>query len=106
MGVCSQKCQDSIIHQPECKIFHENKVKTKMMPNAPNGFYTCIAPIRMMSLKSSEMDLWKPIFQLPNHVDEIARSEKELIGMEVVAFLHDRQVVYRNCFERFGFFNS
>ena len=38
----------------ECKIFQENKVKTKMMPNAPNGFYTCIAPIRMMSLKSSE----------------------------------------------------
>ena len=38
----------------ECKIFQENKVKTKMMPNASNGFYTCIAPIRMMSLKSSE----------------------------------------------------
>ena len=42
-----------------------------------------------------KMDLWKPIFQLPDHVDEIARSEKELVGMEVVAFLHDRQVVYR-----------
>ena len=40
-----------------------------------------------------KMDLWKPIFQLPDHVDEIARSEKELIGMEVVAFLHDRQVL-------------
>ena len=25
-----------------------------MMPNAPSGFYTCIAPIRMMSLKASE----------------------------------------------------
>ena len=45
------------------------------------------------------MELWKPIFELPDHVDEIARSEKELIGMEVVAFLHDRQVLfYRNYF--------
>ena len=64
-----------------------------MKPNVPNSFYTCIAPIRMMSLKSmgeSKMDLWKPILQLPDHVEEIARSERELIGMEVVAFLHDR----------------
>ena len=44
------------------------------------------------------MDLAKPIFQLPDHVDEIARSEKELIGMEVVAFLHDRQVCYSGIF--------
>jgi len=112
LPVCSQKCQDSIIHKPECKIFQEDRVKTKMMPNAPNGFYTCIAPIRMMSLKSSEeskMDLCKPIFQLPDHVDEIARSEKELIGMEVVAFLHDRcflknQVTEEDLFKYAGIF--
>ena len=43
-----------ILFIAECKIFRENKVKIKMMPNAPNGFYTSIAPIRMMSLKASE----------------------------------------------------
>ena len=77
----------------ECKIFHESRVKTKMKANAPNDFYTCIAPIRMAALKSAgetKMDLWKPILQLPDHLDKIPRTERELIGLEVVAFLHDR----------------
>ena len=64
-----------------------------MKANAPNDFYTCIAPIRMAALKSAgetKMDLWKPILQLPDHLDKIPRTERELIGLEVVAFLHDR----------------
>ena len=64
-----------------------------MKANAPNDFYTCIAPIRMAALKSmgaTKADFWKPILQLPDHLEKMPRSDRELIGMEVVAFLHDR----------------
>ena len=80
----------------ECKIFSENKVKTKIVANAPNNFYISIAPIRMMHMKSlgeSVEDLWKPLWKLPDHCEErhkVARSEWDTVQMEVVEFLRSR----------------
>ena len=80
----------------ECKLFSENRVKVKIIPDGPNGFYTSIAPIRMMAIKTSEetkSDHLKSILKLPDHVDErfnAAKSEWEMIDMEVVEFIRSR----------------
>ena len=80
----------------ECKIFSQNKVKTKLIANAPNNFYASIAPIRMLHLKSlgeSVEDVWKPLWKLPYHEEErfkVARSDWDVIQLEVVEFLRSR----------------
>ena len=43
-----------------------------------------------MFIGESKMDLWNPILELPDHADKIARSEHEMIEMEVVEFLRNR----------------
>lgn len=80
----------------ECKIFAENKVKVKIKANQSNNFYTVIAPIRMMALKAlgeSKEDYHGPILNLPDHATDrqnCAKSEWNMIEMEVVAFLRER----------------
>lgn len=77
----------------ECKVYAENKVKVKLKANAPNGFYCSIAPIRMMALKSSSEDSWASLSLLPDHAEDrqrSAKSEWEMLQMEVVEFLRAR----------------
>ena len=78
----------------ECKIYGENKVKIQLQKDAPNDFYANIAPIRMISLKSSaKSDATESIMQLPDHAQDrmqSAKSEWNMIEMEVVEFLRNR----------------
>lgn len=66
-----------------------------MEANAANDFYTCIAPIRMLALKSQGSentdDIWQTLMQLPEHKEErFGKSEWNIIEMEVVEFLRNR----------------
>ena len=76
-----------------------------MIANAPNNFYASIAPIRMMHLKSigeSLEDLWKPLWNLPDHEGRNERCllilsslpEQPLVPIEV--FLKISKRTYPN----------
>ena len=65
----------------------------KILDDAPNDFYTSIAPIRMLALKTGGEEHKQTIFSLPDHAIErsqTAKSEWNLIQMEVVEFLRSR----------------
>lgn len=75
--MCSDTCAGSVTHQPECALTRQrgSPISLDIKNNSkPYPLYEVVAILRCMSLKTTDPDKYKSLFELEGHKEERKRS--------------------------------
>eukprot|EP00095_Tigriopus_kingsejongensis_P008719 maker-scaffold352_size199037-snap-gene-0.46 protein:Tk08719 transcript:maker-scaffold352_size199037-snap-gene-0.46-mRNA-1 annotation:"protein isoform a" len=89
--LCSRKCEDSKLHEPECRVikYGGSKVNVESFGQV-NMMYACITVLRALALQDGAQTIWKDYTKFESHLDK--RMETEIYTKvnkeKVVYFIH------------------
>ena len=75
--MCNEACAGSATHQAECKLTRQRGSPINIdikSSSKPFPLYEAVTILRCMSLKSSDPDKYKSIFELESHKEERKRT--------------------------------
>jgi len=68
LPVCNPECEKGWRHRSECKYFAHSNIPHK--DTDINVLYSAIAPVRMMDVKETKMEVWGLVDRLEDHLEE------------------------------------
>lgn len=75
--VCSQKCEDSDSHRPECYYTSQAGKKVSIRNfELPHPNYQCLTVLRCLYQKQFDEEKWKKLDVLQSHCEERRNTEK------------------------------
>ncbi|XP_023346084.1 protein msta isoform X2 [Eurytemora carolleeae] len=92
LPVCDTTCEESAVHQEECKLLVDNKVRVKIEDyNQPVPLLSFITPYRLLMLKENDQSAWDRVASLKDHLQErVGLVEFDMFQKDVVQFLRRR----------------
>ena len=74
--LCSRKCEDSLVHDPECRILRSTGVKVQVETFGQiNMMYACITVLRALALKQGPAGIWEDYTKFESHLEDRMKTE-------------------------------
>lgn len=89
--VCSTRCQDSVLHVPECRATQAagSKIKVEVFGQV-NMMYACITVLRALALQEGPRKVWEDYTKFDSHLSERIKTPvySKVNKEKVVFFIH------------------